>query len=332
MRTAFIDALLALAEHDERIHLLCGDIGYSVLEPFRERFAERFLNVGVAEQNMIGIAAGLAADGRVPFCYSIGNFPTLRCLEQIRNDVCYHGFNVNIAAVGGGLAYGAQGYTHHAIEDLAILRALPRMVVAAPGDPLEAAAATRLLARQPGPSYLRLGRAGEKVLHRAPPPLAIGRAVPLDAGADGDAESDARVLLLSTGAMLDTALTVRESLRQDGIAARAASMPFLKPFDAAFVRAAARRVECIATVEEHAAIGGLGQATADCLARMAAPRARLVPFAIPEGSTHGVAGGQDWLRARAGLDADSIAGGIKRALRAEREQPGGSRHAATAAH
>lgn len=309
MRTAFIAALLELAERDERIHLLCGDIGYSVLEPFRERFPERFLNVGVAEQNLIGIAAGLAADGQAPFCYSIANFPTLRCLEQIRNDVCYHGFNVNIVAVGGGLAYGAQGYTHHAIEDLAIMRALPRMVVAAPGDPLETAAATRLLAQHPGPSYLRLGKAGERSVHRAPPPLAIGRAVPMDA------PGAARVLLLSTGAMLATALAARDRLQEDGIAARAAAMPFLKPFDADFARDAARRVELIATVEEHAVVGGLGQATADCLARLAAPRARLVPFGIPEGITHGIAGGQDWLRARAGLGADAIADGIERALR-----------------
>src|SRR3954452_2238918 len=129
MRTAFIEGLVELAGRDPRIHLLTADLGYSGLERFRDTFPTRYTNVGVAEQNLIGLAAGMALCGKVVFVYSIANFPTLRCFEQIRNDVCYHKANVKVVAVGGGLAYGAQGYTHHGVEDLAVLRALPGMTV-----------------------------------------------------------------------------------------------------------------------------------------------------------------------------------------------------------
>ena len=132
MRTAFIETLCELAKDDPRIFLLNGDLGYSVLERFREAFPKRYLNVGVAEQNLTGIAAGLSRTGKTVFTYSIANFPTLRCLEQIRNDVCYHEANVKIVAVGGGFTYASQGYTHHGVEELAILRTLPGMVVVAP--------------------------------------------------------------------------------------------------------------------------------------------------------------------------------------------------------
>ncbi|RLA96545.1 MAG: transketolase, partial [Deltaproteobacteria bacterium] len=139
MRTAFIETLYELAEKDDRIWLLTADLGYSVLERFADRFPERFLNVGIAEQNMVGIATGLALSGNIVFIYSIANFPTLRCVEQIRNDVCYHNTDVKIVALGGGFTYGTLGVTHHATEDLAIMRSLPNMRVVAPGDPVETA-------------------------------------------------------------------------------------------------------------------------------------------------------------------------------------------------
>src|SRR5262249_54572532 len=161
----FINTLCTLAGQDERVWLLTADLGYSVLERFAARFPDRYVNVGVAEQNLIGIAAGLARCGKVPFVYSIANFPTLRCLEQIRNDVCYHEGNVKVVAVGGGLAYGAQGYTHHGVEDLAVLRVLPGMTVVAPGDPVETRLVTEAIARHPGPCYLRLGKDREPILH-----------------------------------------------------------------------------------------------------------------------------------------------------------------------
>ena len=184
MRTAFFKTLVEIAETDLRINLVVGDLGFGVVEPFVQRFPDRFLNVGVAEQNMSGVAAGMALCGKTVFTYSIANFPTLRCLEQIRNDICYHRANVKIVAVGGGLMYGALGMTHHATEDLAIMRALPEMTVVAPGDPLEAAHATRALAATPGPGYLRLGRAGEPAVHQGPIDFRIGRAIMLRDGSD----------------------------------------------------------------------------------------------------------------------------------------------------
>ena len=165
MRTNFINQLIEEARENDRIFLLVGDIGYHVIEPFAEEFPDRFLNVGIAEQNMAGIAAGLSMTGYNVYFYSIGNFPTLRCLEQIRNDISYHNANVKIVAVGGGYAYGSLGATHQATEDIGAIRVLPNMVVATPGDPIEACAITKLSANYEGPMYIRLGKAGEKILH-----------------------------------------------------------------------------------------------------------------------------------------------------------------------
>src|SRR5208283_2815322 len=156
---------MSLAEEDSRICLVVGDLGFGVVEPFAERFPTRFLNVGVAEQNMTGVAAGMAMCGKIVFTYSIANFPTLRCVEQIRNDICHHDANVKIVSGGCGLNYGALGVTHHATEDVAVMRALPEITIVAPGDPVEARHATRALAEQPGPAYLRLGKAHEPEVH-----------------------------------------------------------------------------------------------------------------------------------------------------------------------
>ena len=165
MRTAFIQELMAQARLHPEIFLLVGDLGYSVVEPFAAEFPERYLNAGVAEQNMTGVAAGLASEGYHVFTYSIANFPTLRCLEQIRNDICYHNHAVTVVSVGGGLAYGSLGYSHHALQDLAIMRTMPNTTVMAPGDPGETRQCLQWLTSHSGPSYLRLGKAGEKVLH-----------------------------------------------------------------------------------------------------------------------------------------------------------------------
>src|SRR3954449_11566852 len=177
MRMSFIESLCSAARRDPRVHLLTADLGYSVVEPFAAAFPKRFTNVGVAEQNLIGVACGLALCGKVVFVYSIANFPTLRCLEQIRNDLCYHQADVKVVAVGGGLAYGPQGYTHHGVEDLAVMRALPGMTVVAPGDPVESRLPGPAVARQPGPAHLRLGKAREPDVHAQPPRFRLGRAI-----------------------------------------------------------------------------------------------------------------------------------------------------------
>ena len=167
MRTAFIETLTEEAAKNPDVCLVVGDLGFGVVTDFAESMPKQFLNPGVAEQNMTGVAAGMAMMGKNVFTYSIANFPTIRPLEQIRNDICYHNANVKVVSVGGGFCYGALGPTHFATEDLAIMRSLPNMLVIAPGDPIEAKLATRALVEHEGPAYLRLGRAGEPLVHKA---------------------------------------------------------------------------------------------------------------------------------------------------------------------
>jgi transketolase len=296
MRTAFLEALCELAARDRRVWLLTGDLGFSVLERFIQQFPDRFVNAGVAEQNMTGVAAGLALSGCVVFTYSIANFPTLRCLEQIRNDVCYHRANVKIVAVGGGFTYAASGYTHHGLEDLSVLSSLPEMTVVAPGDPHEARLATRAIVDREGPCYLRLGKAGEPVVHAAPPPFELGRAIRVREGDDAT--------LISTGGMLKTAVDAHQALLAQGIRARVLSMHTLKPLDEAAVLAAAAETGAIVTLEEHNVHGGLGSAVADVLALAGAG----VPFgkvAAPDRFWH-TAGSQAHFRGLAGNPAEMV--------------------------
>ena len=297
MRTAFITALQELAEHDDRVTLVVGDLGFGVVEPFAKRFPSRYVNPGVAEQNMTGLAAGMAMSGKVVFTYSIGNFPTLRCLEQIRNDVCYHSADVKIVSVGGGFSYGSLGMSHHATEDLAIMRALPRMTVVAPGDPIEAAAATRALAAMPGPAYLRLGRAGEPIVHQGPISFTIGKAITVREGTD--------VTLIATGGILEQAMAAADQLAARGVQTRVLSMHTIKPLDTDAVLKAARETGAIATLEEHSILGGLGGAVAEVLAEHAP---RKIPFTrIGMDSTFvSKAGDQEYLRDMFGLSAPAV--------------------------
>jgi transketolase len=295
MRTAFIEHLVELAAEDERIFLICGDLGYSVLEQFSDRFPDRYLNAGVAEQNMTGVAAGLALAGKTVFTYSIANFPVMRCLEQIRNDVCYHNLNVKVVSVGGGLAYGSHGYTHHGVEDLAVMSVMPNMQVIAPGDPIEAKAATRLLASTHGPAYLRLGKAGEPVLHSKPVDLASGKAIVVSEGTDAT--------VITTGGMLGTAIDAVKTLSEQGISVRLLSMPILTPHDAESIRRAAAETRGIVTVEEHG-VGGLGTIVAEELAISGAHTA-FRPLRLGRAPVK-VAGTQNQLREPQGLSVPGI--------------------------
>ena len=297
MRTTFIKTLTEAAARDPRVTLVVGDLGFGVVTDFAQRFPLQFLNVGVAEQNMTGVAAGMAMAGKIVFTYSIANFPTLRCLEQIRNDVCYHNANVVVVAVGGGYAYGALGMTHHATEDLAILRSLPQMTVLAPGDPIEAAAATKAAAAGMGPVYLRLGRDKEPIVHQGPISWSVGKALTVRDGSD--------LTLISTGAMLATTVTVADMLADRGIHARVLSMHTVKPLDADAVFAAARDTGRIATIEEHSILGGLGGSVAEVLCEADIPNVRFRRIGLPSRFTKDV-GDQDYLRKLHGLDPYSI--------------------------
>jgi transketolase len=291
MRTAFINELIIQARLHPEIFLVVGDLGFSVIEPFADEFPNRFLNAGVAEQNMTGVAAGLASEGFHVFTYSIANFPTLRCLEQIRNDICYHNLPVTVVAVGGGLAYGNLGYSHHAVQDLAILRTLPNLTMLAPGDPGEAKECVSWLSANPGPSYLRIGKAGEKSLHNArgisSNPLLIR---------SGTAE----IALVSTGGILDETLAAADRLSQDGLLAPVYSMPWLKPLTTQSLAALARYRALIA-VEEHVPQGGLAAALRENL-----PNNIPVHSISVTESISSKVGSQAFLRREAGISASHI--------------------------
>jgi len=303
-----MDALFQAAEADSRVTLVVGDLGYSVVDQFAARFPNQFLNVGVAEQNMAGVAAGLALSGQIVFTYSIANFPTFRCLEQVRNDICYHGADVKITAVGGGFAYGALGVSHHATEDLAIMRSLPGMTVIAPGDPTEAARAVPAVIARSGPCYVRLGKAGEPQVHTGPIDFRIGRAIRVREGGD--------LTLITTGGLLANTMAAAEELsRQHRLEATVFSMHTLKPLDTDAVVTAARQTAMVVTIEEHSVIGGLGGAVAEVLAEQDAPRARLTRIGIPSAFDSRV-GTQAYLRERHGLSVDALVGQIAGAVTA----------------
>lgn len=298
MRDAFVRALTEIARTDKDVMLLTADLGFGVLTKFAEEFPRQFLNVGIAEQNMAGIATGLALEGKTVFTYSIGNFPTLRCLEQIRNDICYHNVNVKITSIGGGFCYGALGISHHATEDLAIMRALPNLTVLAPGDLIETTLATKTVCEMQGPCYLRLGRGGEATVHTRVPSYRIGKAIPLFP--DGD------VVLLSIGGILENTVKAREILEEKGIRTAVYSMHSLKPFDGELIERLSCTSKLIATIEEHTVAGGLGGAVAEVLAERPSPKAPLVRIGLTAGFSCEV-GDQEHLRSVYGLSPDAIA-------------------------
>lgn len=295
MRSAFIRTLSRLAAERPRLVLITGDLGFGVLDEFRERFPTQFYNIGVAEQNLAAVATGLALAGHVVFTYSIGNFPTLRCLEHIRNDACYHNANVKIVTVGGGMAYGALGVSHFATEDLAIMRALPGLTVVAPGDPVEVEQLLPQIVAHEGPVYLRLGRAGETALHHPDVEIVLGRLAPVRPGSDA--------LLFTTGGMLPVALEAAERLAGDGVSAAVVSAHTLKPLDADGIAELAARYSVVVACEEHQVTGGLGGAVAEVLAeRGISPRFRR--FGLT-GFPHSI-GSQEYLRKANGLDGTAL--------------------------
>jgi len=305
MRNAFLDTLYELAVRDSRINLIVGDLGFSVVERFARDIPGQFLNAGIAEQNMTGVAAGMALSGKKVFTYSIGNFPTMRCLEQVRNDLCYHNADLKIVSIGAGFSYGTLGMSHHATEDIAIMRALPGMRVIVPADPIETAAATKELAAESGPCYLRLGKAGEPKIHKCPVDFKIGRAITLRDGKD--------VCIIGAGSILKVCVEAAKQLSGVGISARVISMHTVKPLDVKTLRCAVSETRAIITVEEHNVIGGLGGAVAEFLVTSGLP---LVPVSILgiKDSFCRQAGKQDYLRRICGISASDIFARAKKVL------------------
>lgn len=258
MRTNFINQLIEEARHNDKIFLLVGDLGYHVIEPFAEEFPDRFLNVGIAEQNMAGIAAGLAMTGYNVYFYSIGNFPTIRCLEQIRNDIAYHQANVKVVSVGAGYAYGSLGATHQATEEIGALRVLPNMVVATPGDPLEARAITKISASYDGSMYIRLGKAGEKTVHSEDSiDLKIG-----DICSVITREGN-QTAVFACGNILDAAL---HQINEENLNYDLYSVSFVKPINKEqLINIVKTHPAGLITIEEHQSSCGMGSAIVEVL-------------------------------------------------------------------
>ena len=306
MRNAFADEVTKLGCEDPRVVLLSGDIGNRLFDRFKEHAPDRFFNCGVAEANMMGMAAGLAMSGLRPVVYTITPFTTTRCLEQIRVDACYHKAPVVIVGTGSGLSYAQLGPTHHSCEDLAILRVLPDMTVLAPCDEVE----TRLLLRAAlaldTPVYMRIGKKGEPRVHHDTPQLRIGRAETVRDGDD--------VCLLSTGTIMPAVLGAAERLHDVGLSARVVSFHTVKPLDDEFLQEVFDRYAVVATVEEHSRLGGLGGSIAEWLADRGPMKARCMTFGTPDAFLHEV-GSQAYARHRFGLTAEGIADRVASAAR-----------------
>ena len=258
MRTTFVETLRELAREDSRIYLLTADMGYSVFETFREEFPDRFLNTGIAEQNTIGIAAGLAARGNIVFVYSIIPFVTMRCFEQVRLDLAYNKSNVKIVGVGAGLSYGPLGASHHALEDISIMRSLPNMTVLCPGDPVETRELVKQSYEHDGPVYIRLGKQGEPKIHADDKKIPLGKAIKVTNGDD--------LVLITTSTMLETGKRWIDEWESEGISVSLVSMPTIKPFDSEYIKELCKTRCPIITLEEHNVIGGLGSAVAEVIA------------------------------------------------------------------
>lgn len=306
MRTAFINTLLELTAADPKIMLLSGDLGYGVLEPFAKDRPKQFLNLGVAEQHLMGFAAGLALSGRTPICYSIATFLTLRGYEQVRNDICYQNLNVKLVGVGSGLTYSQYGATHHSMEDIGLMRLLPNMTVLAPGDPHEVAAATRAMLAHQGPCYLRIASRGEPNVHASPPAFTIGKGIVLREGGDA--------ALIAAGNMLETAVATANLLATQGIKVRVISMPTIKPIDRELVTQAIQQVPHVFTIEEHSEIGGLGDAISAVVAQLPKHQSQLHVIAGPDGFQP-VGGWLKFIRERNGLTPEKITERVLRVLR-----------------
>lgn len=294
MRTAFIQQLVEEAKTNEKLFLLVGDLGYSVVEPFATAYPDRFLNVGIAEQNMTGIAAGLAMEGYNVFTYSIGNFPTLRCIEQIRYDVCYHNLSVKIVAVGGGYAYGPLGTSHHTTEDIAMLRSIPNMIVTAPADPVEARALTSYFCQSNSPGYLRLGKAGEPLVHSTET-IDVTKILNLIKGE--------KTAVLCTGG---TSFQAKKFIEDSANGYSLYTVPMIKPLDKVGLKTICETYDNIITIEEHQKSGGFGSAILEGINDLReigdiSTFPKVVRKAVPDIFIP-YAGSQDFLKEKAGIN------------------------------
>ena len=298
MRNTFADTLCTLAAEDEKIYLLAGDMGFGVLDKFQAENPDRYINAGIAEQNMTAVAAGLALEGNIVFTYSFANFVTLRCLEQIRNCVAYHKANVKIVSIGAGMPYGAHGITHHATDDLSVMRAIPDIKIFSPSDAYEAVAVTKAAYKIDGPCYIRLGKGREPLIHKHEiKNYTIGSAIKIFDGED--------CAIFSTGAISQEALKAAKDLNSAGISTALFTFPTIKPLDVEVVEEYARKCKMLVTVEENNIIGGFGSAVAEVVADLRGERAFVKRFGINDEFTC-IVGNHDYLKGCYKLKAKNI--------------------------
>ena len=306
MRETFVKKLIEFAKRDKNVYLITSDTGFMVLDEFKTLFPERFLNIGISEANMIGVAAGLAMSGKKVFVYAIVPFVTMRCFEQIRVDLCYQNLPVKLVGIGGGLTYGTAGSTHHSIEDLAVMNCLPNMNVLCPGDPIEAAGLFEESMLLDSPCYIRLGKSGEKIIHENNNThIKIGKGILVSEGKN--------IAIISTGNMLENAKNVVDLLNKEGFTPELISMPTIKPMDKEIITKISKKCHTIFTLEEHNIIGGLGSAVGDVILENNLS-VKIKKIAIPDQYTC-IGGSQEYLRGKYGLTAAQILNSILEALK-----------------
>lgn len=295
MRNAYLDQLYKLAGKDKKVLALISDNGAIVYDKYRRDFPEQYMNFGIAEANMIAAAAGMASRGKIPFAYTIGSFLAYRALEFIRNDVCYQNQNVKIVGIGSGCVYAGLGPTHHATEDIGILRAMPNLTLFSPSSPMESKKITQAAYEIDGPVYIRLGRNGEPEVYEEDYDLIPGKGIVMRDGKD--------ITLIGAGTMVYDLLQAADALEKKDIHARVINTHTLKPFDAELVEKAAEETGAILTVEDHSIYGGLGSIVAEIIAenRLNVRFARLGLKGFAEGY-----GSVDEVKANNRIDIDSI--------------------------
>lgn len=298
MRDAFVKQLCELAKVNKNIYLLTGDLGFNVLDKFWNDYPEQFINAGISEQNMTELAAGLAMEGKCCYTYSIGNFPTLRCLEQIRNDIAYTKANVNIVAVGGGFSYGALGMSHHATEDIAIMNTIPNMTIFTPCDPDEAAEAAKLSAKIDGPCYIRLARGHDVKIHHLSHEFALGMSNLLRTSQNPDA------VIFVAGNIAVEAIKAADMLRDLGIHVELRTFFTVKPIDKNAIIETVKKCDKVITVEEHNIIGGIGSIIADVCAEYSL-KINLCKLGLSDVFVREI-GSQEYLREYYGISAKKI--------------------------
>jgi len=296
MRNSFFKAIEEISDYEEKSIFLTGDLGFKLFDPIRKKYPDRFLNMGIAEANMIGVAAGLALEGFIPIVYSIVPFVSIRCLEQIRNDIIYNGLNVKIVGVGAGYSYGLGGPTHYGIDDVSLIKSLPGIDILSPGDPIETSVLTHNMIKKQGPSYLRIGRGGEPIVHKKGTKFEIGKGITVQEGNE--------ICFFVSGGMLSVVSNVAKRLDKQGIKSCVVSLPTIRPLDDSLILSSIKDKKIVIVAEENIDNNGLASSIIELLYS----NKQTIPiksFSIPN-VVNKTVGDQDFLRKTAGISEEDI--------------------------